>query len=71
MDIENEGESGMEYSPPRSSEYEATLKVIASSINSDFLTFDTNGFDFISSSIIPPIPTNVSVFVNPLYLDKL
>ena len=60
MELENDG---INYNPPQSNNYEVVLKSVASSIGSDFLSFDTNGFEFMTNSIIPSIPTNVEVLV--------
>ena len=60
MEIERDD---INYNPPRSSNYEVILSEVASSIGSDILSFDSNGFDFISNSIIPPIQTDISVLV--------
>lgn len=63
MEVENEDSHDMDFAPPHASEYEAICKVVAPILGSDFLSFDSNGFDYISNSIITPIPTNISFFV--------
>ena len=43
MEIENDELNTNSSSPPHTKDYEAVLQSVASSMGSDFLSFDTNG----------------------------
>lgn len=58
-----EVEDDIDYSPPHKQDFEAVVKCITPSLGSDFLNFDTDGFSFISDSIIPPILTHIKFLV--------
>ena len=49
--------------PPKKPAFEAILKSISPVVGNDFLSFDTNGYDFIASTTIDPIPTGIPIFV--------
>lgn len=51
--------------PPKKPAVEEILKSIAPVVGNDFLSFDTNGYDFIASTTIDPIPTGIPIFVTP------
>ena len=67
MEIENQSTNGTDDSIPKKDEYEAVLKTVSSTLGSDFLSFDTNGLEFISNMIIPAIPTGIKNFVFLLF----
>lgn len=66
-----EVEDDIDYSPPRKQDFEAVVKCITPSLGSDFLSFDTDGFSFISDSIIPPIITDIKFLVISLIIHHM
>ena len=57
-----EGQSEVE-GPPRKAAFEEVRGAIASLVGKDFLLFDTNGYDFIATTTVEPIPTGIPIFV--------
>ena len=55
MEIENDELYPNSSSPPHTKDYEAVLQSVASSMGSDFLSFDTDGLKYISEGIIGSI----------------
>lgn len=47
----------------RKAAFEEVRGAIASLVGKDFLLFDTNGYDFIATTTVEPIPTGIPIFV--------
>ena len=55
--------------PPRKQGYEEVLKAVSSSFPNDFFVFDMNGYEYIKSKNVPPIPTFLPILVSCSDLD--
>ena len=71
MEIENDELNTNSSSPPHTKDYEAVLQSVASSMGSDFLSFDTNGLKYISEGIISSISVQPRFPVFSLFLVNL
>lgn len=55
MEIENDELITSSSLPPHTEDYDAVLQSVASSMGTDFLSFDTDGLKYISEGIISSI----------------